>query len=144
MQKGRLALKARKKTALQYDCSARNSNLSRRQRWRLYCVLPRPRRLSLEAKIYHRFAPCTASLHGSDRIGLASEAALHRCRPLPVHGVLARSRPFPPVATLHPFLTIPCLLNTCSTASTTSETVIRFIQRKSTGHSLKKQGLHST
>jgi len=39
---------------------------------------------------------------------------------------------------------IPWPANTRSTASTTSETEIRFIQRKSIGHSRRKQGLHST
>ena len=34
--------------------------------------------------------------------------------------------------------------NTLSTAFTTSATVIRFMHRKSMGHCLKKQGLHST
>jgi len=43
-----------------------------------------------------------------------------------------------------PLAPSPCPLNTRSTASTTSETEIRFIQRKSIGHSRKKQGLHST
>jgi hypothetical protein len=76
--------------------------------------------------------------------GLASEAALHGYRSLFAQGVFARSRSFPLVATLQPFWTIPCLAITRSTASTTSATVIRFIQRKSIGHSLKKHGLHST
>src|ERR1700678_4295649 len=39
---------------------------------------------------------------------------------------------------------IPWRANTRSTAPTTSETEIRFIQRKSIGHSRRKQGLHST
>ena len=69
------------------------------------------------------------------------KSQLHATRIL-VHGVPARSRSFPLVP--HARGSTALSLITRSTASTTSETEIRFIQRKSIGQFLKKQGLHST
>jgi hypothetical protein len=70
-----------------------------------------------------------------------SEATLQRRCPQPS---LSRVRQTHYVLPAHTSRGIPWPANTRSTASTTSETEIRFIQRKSIGHSRRKQGLHST